>query len=135
MPSLTDLHRTVDSVLTTQRIGQSVFIRYLLFGDVSSGAAASRLAAMAENVRAWLGQSVHQLTAVGKSESAALSVLLQFTAGATALVSVAPGEPAVDLTILGNHGAIYHRTALDTLAELAAPDLELVRRIERTLAA
>lgn len=133
MPSLTDLHRTVDSTLATRRIGQPVFIRYLLFGDTSAVPAAIRLAATAEKIRAWLAQPVSELTVVGNSEFAISSVLLQFATGATAFVSLAVGEPAVDLTILGHHGAIYHQAALDTLEGLTSTDSELLRRIECAL--
>jgi hypothetical protein len=59
--------------------------------------------------------------------------MLHFAAGATALASLAAGDPAVDLTILGNHGAVYHQAALDTLEGLSSADCELMGLIERAL--
>jgi hypothetical protein len=133
MPSLTDLHRAVESVLATQRIGQPVFVRYVRFGGAQSEDVAFRLAALVTIIRSWFNQPIQHLSFIGAKGLDAPAVLLQFAAGATALVSLAVGDPAVDLTILGNHGAIYHQVAFDALDGLPPADSDLVRQIERGL--
>jgi hypothetical protein len=135
MPSLTDLHRAVETVLGTQRIGQPVFVRYLLLSGAPSEHMVSRLAAMAASIGSWLGCSIQRATVLGAPDQGAPSLILHFPTGACAIASLATGEPSADLTVLGNHGAIYHQAALDTLDELPSSDSELEHLIERALTA
>jgi hypothetical protein len=110
MRDLGELHHAVRTTLAAGRIGQPVFVRYLLQSPARTGAAA-RLARMTAAVCGWLGQRLERVYAIGSAQSGQISLTLQFREGASALVSIARGQPlgdGVDLMILGNRGAIYH---------------------------
>jgi hypothetical protein len=103
MDTVSDLHRAVAATLAEKRIGTPVFVRYTAVLDTD---AVTKLAALAEVVRGWVGQRLDLVYAPGGS-----SLVLRFRGGATALIALVrhlPGERTVDLLILGNHGAIYH---------------------------
>jgi hypothetical protein len=67
-------------------------------------------AALAHVIRGWIAQPLETLHAAGAAERQ-LAVTLVFEGGATALVGVGPSRApgaGVDITVLGNHGALYH---------------------------
>jgi hypothetical protein len=141
MPPLADLHRAVQSALAGQRLGQPVFVRYLLLGPEKPEAVAPRLAHMAGVVRGWLGQTLDRVYAVGSPADGQVSLTLQFREGGTALVSFARGRPSgpgADVLVLGNHGALSHDAAgansWDEAEELPdRPDPALLAAVERSL--
>jgi hypothetical protein len=123
MISLADLHRAVTSTLAGNRIGQPVFVRYLLHQPEPSESVVDHLAQLSATVHDWIAQPLDRVYALGSLESGHVSLSLQFRNGATALVSLAQGGPqpgGVDLLVLGNHGAIYHETAGPAVLDLDA---------------
>src|SRR5262249_38912355 len=107
MTTLADLHRAVQATLASKRLGRPVFVRYLLHGPDRATAALPRLAQLTAAVRDWIGQSLERVHAVGSPKAGQVSLTLEFSGGATALVCWASSTAAgygIDLTVLGNHG-------------------------------
>jgi hypothetical protein len=84
---------------------------------------------------------LERVHAAGTPKGGQVSLMLEFRGGATALVGWAAGaSPAtLDLTVLGNHGALYHDAGGARLWEGAAldpppaADKELLALLERAL--
>jgi hypothetical protein len=111
MSSLADLHRTIAATVTSKRLGTPVFVRYLFHGTEDANAVVPRLVQLTAVVRDWLGQTLEHVHAVGSAESGQVALTLRFREGGSALVCFArcqPGSWGVDVTVLGNHGALYH---------------------------
>src|SRR5262245_21914351 len=122
MASLAELHPAVSATLATQRIGQPVFARIIHY------AAESRLAAGIDSIQAilsdWFGAPFVIGHVVGENESEQRTWCLQ-SPSALAVVSLASNEQfndAIDLTLLGTRGAIYHRV------EFPPPAVEMESR-------
>lgn len=130
---LADLDRAVQAVLASKRLGQPVFARLTWRG---AGKAAEQLARLAALACGWLGQEPLRLHAVG-GEAGPASLTLLFAGGASAIVSVMPGEPsgALDLLMLGNRGALQHEAAEPFRFGSEKPDPKWVKRIRRALSA
>lgn len=150
MNTLDELDRAVRTAIATKRLGQPVFVRYLLLGREEAVAIASRLAVAVSNIRDWMGNALRRMQAIGALESGQVSLTLQFKNGGTALVSFARDHggdplvaqlvaqaPRVDLMVLGNHGAIYFRPeewgSGEDLIRQVLPDGDLLDVIERAL--
>src|SRR5262245_20826336 len=86
VPSLSDLHRAIESVLASKRLGRPVFVRYLLQGLDKPEAIVPRLTQTAAVVRDWIGPPLDRVQAVGSPDSGQVAVTLLFREGATALV-------------------------------------------------
>ncbi len=108
MPSLTDLHRAVETALASGRLGTPVFVRYLLLVPDPPDAVTTRLAQLAATANGWLGQPLAEVYAPAPPQDGAVTVTLRYRTGATALVSIGPGDGAADVLVLGNRGALYH---------------------------
>jgi hypothetical protein len=136
MAELSDLHRAVAGVLQNKQVGVPVFVRYTLQLARKENALVNPLAQVVAVVRGWINQDLAKVYA---SEVAGVEVsgLLEFTGGATALVSVVrrtAGPDAVDLILLGNQGAIYHETtSVHADLPIGKADAKLLRAIERSL--
>lgn len=136
MPSLADLHRAVRNTLRSERLGTPVFVRYHLECTCPPDELLPRLATAAAEVRDWLDRPVGRIVAVGSAATRSIAVLVQLQQGATALVSCSPARQAarLDLTVLGNHGAIYHDLNSGPLDETGLrADPELLGAIERAV--
>jgi predicted dehydrogenase len=141
MPPLADLHRAVQAALAGKRLGKPVFVRYLLHGPEKPEAVVRRLAQLAGVVRGWISQAPERVYAVGSPADGQVSLTLQFREGATALVSFARGRaagPGADVTVFGNHGALYHDAGDDNVWDEAEdladrPDPQLEAAVERSL--
>jgi hypothetical protein len=110
MINLTYLHRAVQSTLASKRLGTPVFVRYSLHSQDKADAAVQRLAQLAAVVRDWLGQVLERVYAVGSPKNGHVALTLEFHEGGTAQLTWTGGgqRGSVDLTVLGNHGAVYH---------------------------
>jgi hypothetical protein len=136
MTTLADLHQAVQTTLANRRLGQPVFVRYLLHTREPADTLLLRLAQFTAVVRDWLAQPLDRLYALGSPESGHVSLTLQFRHGATALVTLAhaaSGEEGADLLILGNHGALYHDAGSTVLWDVRPVDPTLLAAIERAL--
>jgi hypothetical protein len=143
MTTLSDLHRSVRTALSSGHVGSPVFVRYLLHRMIDGPALVVRLARITAVVCDWLGQPLDRVYALGSLESRHATLTLEFRGGATALVTwigTAGRAAGVDLTVLGNHGAIYHDAGTSELwdepaqSDAVAPDQALRVWIERALA-
>lgn len=136
----THFNTSVQSVLTSKRVGTPVFVRLLLQGPDTGDALLTKLARLGSVAQGWIGREVVRCQASGTLEGGQVTALLTFTGGAMALVSYARG-PVVgdgfDAMVLGNHGAIYHDggaanlwdAALTVTTELQGPvTKDLLRR-------
>lgn len=142
MSNLANLHRAVQATLTSKRLGQPVFVRYLWHSLDKPETVLPRLAQLADTVTAWLGQTLERVYAVGGIASGQVSLTLGYREGGSALVSWArsptPGD-GVDLMVLGNRGAIYHDAGGADLwdgparLELSAGDARVQILIEKAL--
>jgi hypothetical protein len=142
MTALADLHRSVQAVLTGNRLGSPVFVRYHLQSADKASAVPRRLAQVLAVVTGWLGRPIERVYAQGAPRSGQVSVLLEMRNGATAVISWAAGAvqgAGVDITVLGNHGALYHDVGTGQLWDEAAmaltdaPDPAHLEWIERAL--
>jgi hypothetical protein len=106
-----DLHRAVQTTLASKRLGTPVFARYLFHGTGDGPAIVARLARVVATVRGWLDQSLERIHAQGGVAQRHIALTLECRGGATAFVNwigTPPRGPGIDLTVLGNHGALYH---------------------------
>jgi hypothetical protein len=118
---LIELHQAIQSAIASKRLGQPVFVRYLLHGPPSIDGIVPRLVRTMACVRGWMAQPLDRVHALGSVESGHVTLTLVFRRGATSIVSVAPGTSAglfVDVFLVGNHGSCHHETG-DTLWEEA----------------
>jgi len=109
--SAADLHRTVQTTLASKRLGTPVFVRYLFHAGGEPPAIMARLAKTVATVREWLGQPLERIHAQGTVAQRQVALTLECRGGATALVTwsgTTPRGPGIDLTVLGNHGALHH---------------------------
>ncbi len=111
------LHRTVMATLASKRLGKPVFVRLLVHATspVAGAGGLGRLEPWVKVVGDWVGQATHSAyhlsSRTGGSRHETLTLV--FRDGATAIVSLtdaSPGREGVDLMLLGNQGAIYHRS-------------------------
>jgi hypothetical protein len=138
---LADLHRAVESTLNGKRLGTPVFARYLIRTQDRPGAVPARLAQLTAAVRDWLGQAAERIYALGSAKGGQVTLTVEFRGGATALIGWASAavQPGIDLTVVGNHGALYHDAGAghswdDSLAlPEAKPDEALLAWVERAL--
>lgn len=125
MITLAELHRAVQTTLAGKRLGNPVFVRYLLFSQDRPAAVLQGLAQQASLVQGWMNQPIERITSTGTVKGGQVSLLLEFRGGSTAILAWAgvPGRGnGVDLLVLGNHGAIYHDAGqADLWDEAAAP--------------
>ncbi|MSQ96057.1 MAG: hypothetical protein EXR98_16090 [Gemmataceae bacterium] len=142
MTTLAYLHLAVQTTLASKRLGTPVFARYLYHSPLKGQAIITRLAKTAAAVRDWLNQPLDRVLAQGASASRHITLLLEFRSGATAVVTwvgTTGRGGGVDLTLVGNHGALYHDAGDASLwdeaftADDAAPDRDLVTLIERAI--
>ena len=140
--TVADLHRTVQTTLAGKRLGTPVFVRYLFHGAGKAPEIVARLARVVGKVREWLGQPLERIHAQGNVAGRHIALTLECRGGATALVTwigTTPRGPGIDLTVLGNHGALYHDLGDANLWESATfddqqpADQALTAWIERAL--
>jgi hypothetical protein len=142
MTTLADLHRAVQSTLASKRLGTPVFARYQYHAPIKGQAVIARLAKATATVRAWLDQPLERIYAQGSAASRHVTLLLEFRTGLTAVVTwigTTGRGGGVDLTLMGNHGVLYHDAGDAQLwdeafaGDDAAADKDLVAWLERAL--
>jgi hypothetical protein len=142
MTTLADLHRAVQATLASKRLGTSVFVRYQYHAPIKGQAVLARLAKTTATVRAWLDQPLERILAQGSAASRHITLLLEFRTGLTAVVTwigTTGRGGGVDLTLIGNHGVLYHDAGDAQLWDEAfasddtAADKDLLAWIERAV--
>ncbi|MBI2805071.1 MAG: hypothetical protein HYX68_08835 [Planctomycetes bacterium] len=142
MIPLANFHRAVQTTLASKRLGTPVFVRYQYHAILKGAAIVARLAKTTAVARDWLGQPLERVLAQGSAARRHISLLLEFRGGVTAVVTwigtTGRGD-GVDLTLIGNHGVIYHDAGDSTLwdeaftSDDAPPERDLVTLIERAI--
>jgi len=142
MTTLADLHRGVQSTLASKRLGTPVFVRYHYHSPLKGQTVLARLAKTTATVRSWLDQPLERIFAQGTATSRHVTLTLEFRSGVTAVVTWVGTNGrggGVDLTLIGNHGALYHDAGDAPLwdeafaSDDAAPDKDLTAWIERAI--
>jgi hypothetical protein len=142
MTTVADLHRAVQATVAGKRLGRPVFVRYLFQSEDKPEAVLPRLAQATAAVRDWLGQPLERVYALGAAAGGQVSLTLEFSRGATAVVGWSRGRPrgaGVDVLVIGDHGALYHDAGTADLWDEAAaaaedaPDPRIQDVIERAL--
>jgi hypothetical protein len=93
------------------KVGQVVFVRYLLHGRARNEQCLAYLGRMAHAARGWVGQKVVRVFAAGSAATGQLSLTLEHEGGASASLNhVAQDGPGdgVNILVLGNHGSITY---------------------------
>jgi len=140
---LDSLEQSIQGVVDRQRIGRPVFVRYTLLGALQPEEMPALLSRMLDAARRWLGHPIGKIYAVGSVDAGQVTLTVQTTEGATALISVgrtrAVGD-GIDLMVLGDRGAIFHDAGQGSLAcsgaryRQPAGETKWLRLIERALA-
>lgn len=137
------LEQSIQGVIDHKRIGRPVFVRYTLLGALQQEEMLALLSRMLDAARRWLGQPIGKIYAVGSMDAGQVSLTVQTTEGATALISVGrtrAGGDGIDLIVLGDHGAIFHDAGQRSFASGGARyrqpvgEPKWLRLIERALA-
>src|SRR5437870_3257430 len=101
-------HRAVAATLANGRIGQPVFVRYLLYTH-DPASMSEQAEDIAHTLNEWFGQPLECRHSIYRDDICQLSKLMVGDSS-LALVSIAQSElicDAIDLTVLGTRGAIY----------------------------
>jgi hypothetical protein len=142
MTTLADLHRAVQATLANKRLGTPVFVRYQYHAPIKGQAVFTRLTKSTATVRTWIDQPLERILAQGTAASRHVTLLLEFRGGLTAVVTWIGTNGRggnVDLTLIGNHGVLYHDAGDAPLwdeafaTDDAAPDKDLLAWIERAV--
>lgn len=135
-----DLLQAVEELLASRRLGEPVFVRWLLLTPNPAADPVRQLAQVAGTIRRWFGVPLVQLYTAGTAAEGQVSVTLQFASGVSGLAVFArcPEDAEhLDLLILGNHGAAYHEaTTGEAWEETTGPypiDPDLQSAIQRSL--
>jgi predicted dehydrogenase len=110
MSAAADRHRAVEATLAAGRLGTPVFVRYHLQSREPLRAVQRRLAGVKGVVEGWVGRATEREYPLGGIRGGHVCTLVEYLGGATAFVSWACGaeQGAADVTVLGNHGGLYH---------------------------
>ena len=142
MSQLADLHGAVSHALSSGRLGTPVFVRYLYHRALNGPAIGVRLVQTVRTVREWMGRGIERAHALGSLQSRHVTLTVEFRGGATALITWIglPGRgDGVDLTVVGNHGSLYHDSGTAELwdepaqVETIIADPALAALIDRAL--
>ncbi|MEM7032075.1 MAG: hypothetical protein AAF629_21160 [Chloroflexota bacterium] len=118
------LSQEIKKTIQQERIGTLVFVRGTLILSAKAEKDCGLVGALLAEVSHWFSIAPHQLYATGQTDTDVVSVSLEFPTGATALISMAFGQAQshIDLSVIGNLGAAYHRENLNWLDEPQVPD-------------
>jgi hypothetical protein len=125
-----------------KKVGQVVFVRYLLHGRANKEECLAYLSRMARAASGWIGQKVVRVHAVGSAATGQLSLTLEYEGGASASLNYVgqdgPGD-GVNILVLGNHGSITYDWGTGNSAPAradypeAAPGTKFVDAVTRSL--
>ena len=119
------LTQAIEASLLTRQVGSLVFVRLTaaLVDDVSG--LHNALEASVQAVTDWFGLPPRRVYALGSPDREQMTVGLEFVSGSSALIALtlAHGQPQIDLAVIGNQGVIYHREMIqaDPTLSLAFP--------------
>ena len=110
MTYLDSLAQTVQSSIAENHVGIPVFVRCIANLADCVDDILLRLDQLTTATNTWLDATPSRVYASGATGLGQVSVMLEYASGASALVCVAlaSGEPHIHLTVIGNHGTLYH---------------------------
>ncbi len=117
------VHR-VTRALSTEKIGQPVAVRIVAHMAVDHGWLDRLARAALDQAVTWIDAPWSSLTAVGSISRGEMTVLLRFTSGATALVSVGTcgaGTPILETVVTGNRGVLSSEATDALQIDIATP--------------
>ena len=136
------LQQSVKSVIDDGRIGSPVFLRCMVQEHTERVNTVEGIAALIALANSWMPSPLEQLYVLSSADATQATTTVQYAGGQMAILSVnrIPDnqEAAVDLTLIGNKGAIYHETPVGQHRLMSAPlelsgGEELVDLIERAM--
>lgn len=118
-----DLHRAVDAALESKRLGRPVCVRYFYSLPLKGKAVVERLAWVVNAIDGWLDQPIHSVHAAGNASQGRIVLTVSYRGGAAAQIGWSNGRssPGVDVTVLGNHGVLFHDVGMVDADEVPAP--------------
>lgn len=136
------LYQTIKEIIDTGRVGEPVFVRYMVQispkEEFIHDCLINTLAKMVLMTGSWMNASPRRVYA--QNGNLQLTVSAQFSGGQIAILSVNAASMCtkVDLTILGNKGALYHDGIcippdLDSTLELFTTPDWLINVLKRSL--
>ncbi len=137
MAYLTWLGDAVQNALTQKRIGSPVALRAYFLLSPDHGLLLPTLAEALTTAARWFGSPLTRVYALGGVRGGEITAVAEFSAGQTALLTVATLRdpiPLADLLIIGNHGTIRHQDHPASFQPGPA-DPKLARALQRSLAA
>ena len=135
MDTFTRLTRTVAEALASQRIGLPVSVRAHFHLTADHGLLLPILEAALAAAEKWFASSATRAYALGGARHGEITALVEYTAGQTALVSVAVLRdplPRTDILLLGNRGTLRFQESV-TLGADGASHPKLRAALERSL--
>ena len=106
------LKKSVQSVLEKNRIGSPVFLRCVLHITADTANLLPSAAEVAALANTWIPSTPARVYAQGDTDGTQVTVMVHYTAGQMALLSVnrVDVDTAIDIMLVGNKGVIYHET-------------------------
>ncbi len=106
--------KSVDSVIEKDRIGSPVFLRCVLHVVNETINLLHPAAEMVSLSNGWIPSKPQCVYAQGDANTTQITVMVQYDGGQMAVLSVnrVDSETAIDLTLVGNKGVIYHETPI-----------------------
>lgn len=117
------IDKTVSARLQTGAIGKPVFVRMFLQLGADHGVLEPLLGAAVRPVSKWMGAGTARLRVQGSARSGYLSGHFEMADGQSALISVeaVPGEPSLQLLVVGQHGTLKFDDYPDPVPPLPPP--------------
>lgn len=135
------LSQAVETTCQFGRIGRPVFVRWTIVLPNQPEPIRDILAALVAYIDLWLSASAGRVYSLGSADFGQLTVSLEYPSGVGALLclTLGPGQPHVDLTILGSSGAIYHKEFLQPvddqalIIQMSGQNRMILQAIDRSL--
>lgn len=136
-----NLHQAIETTITSGRIGTPVFGRVTLVLAETSASESQVIAILVYNISRWFSAAPCRVYAQRGAQAAHLSLNIEYPTGAMLLLSLIFGQSLahLDLALIGNQGAAYHRESLSLpgqpflAGELTEGALQLQPTIETAL--
>ena len=108
------LKKSVQSVIEKDRIGSPVFLRCGLNIANETNSLLQPTAEIVALSNGWMPSQPQSVYAQGDADSTQVTVMVQYTDGQMAVLSVnrVDTETAIDIMLVGNKGVIYHETPI-----------------------
>ena len=108
------LKKSIGPVLEKGRIGSPVFLRCMLHTTSKAPSLLQSASEIVELSNAWIPSAPQNIYAQGDDSTTQITVMVQYTEGQMAVLSVnqVDTETALDIMLVGNKGVIYYETPI-----------------------